>query len=78
MGFMNTETVVTLPADIKAALDRRAPNPPERSALVTAALRAYLAWPRPGEDAADLAVINAHAAELNAEAEDALSYQVPL
>jgi hypothetical protein len=32
----------------------------------------------PGEDAADLAIINANAAELNAEAEDALSYQVPL
>lgn len=75
---MDTETVVTLPADIKAALDHRAPTPPERSALVTAALRAYFAWPRPGEDAADLALINTHAAELNAEAEDALSYQVPL
>jgi hypothetical protein len=33
---------------------------------------------RPDEDAADLAIINANAAELNAEAEDALSYQVPL
>ena len=33
---------------------------------------------RPGEDAPDLAIINAHADELNAEAEDALSYQVPL
>ena len=32
----------------------------------------------PDEDAADLAIINANAAELNAEAEDALSYQVPL
>jgi hypothetical protein len=41
-------------------------------------LRAYFAWPRPGEDASDLTVINAHAEELNAEAEDALSYQVPL
>jgi len=57
---------------------RRAPNPPERDALVAAALRAYFAWPRPGEDAADLAVINIHADELNAEAEDALSYQVAL
>jgi metal-responsive CopG/Arc/MetJ family transcriptional regulator len=71
------ETLVTLPDDLKADLDRRAPNPPERDELVAAALRAYLAWPRRGEDAADLAIINAHAAELNAEAEDALSYQVP-
>lgn len=32
----------------------------------------------PDEDAADLAIINDNAAELNAEAEDALSYQAPL
>jgi metal-responsive CopG/Arc/MetJ family transcriptional regulator len=69
--------LVTLPDDLGADLDRRAPNPPERDELVAAALRAYLAWPRRGEDAADLAIIHAHAAELNAEAEDALSYQVP-
>lgn len=50
----------------------------ERRERVAAALRAYFAWPRPGEDASDLTVINAHAEELNAEAQDALSYQVPL
>jgi hypothetical protein len=38
----------------------------------------HLAWPLPGQDAADLLVINAHADELNTEAEDALTYQVPL
>ena len=75
---MNIETLVALPEDIKAALDRRAPSPPERNELVAAALRAYFAWPRAGEDASDLMVINAHAVGLNAEAEDALSYQVPL
>jgi hypothetical protein len=41
-------------------------------------VQAHFAWPRPNEDASDLAVINAHAEGLNAEAEDALSYQVPL
>ena len=75
---MNIETLVALPEDLKAALDRRAPSPRERNELVAAALRAYFAWPRPGEDASDLTVINAHAEELNAEAEDAISYQVPL
>ena len=69
---------VALPEDLKAALDRRAPSLPERNELVAAALRAYFAWPRPGEDASDLAVINANAKDLNAEAQDALSYQVPL
>jgi metal-responsive CopG/Arc/MetJ family transcriptional regulator len=72
------ETVVALPDDLRAALDRRAPQSPERDEIVVAALRAYLSPPRAGEDAADLAAINAHAADLNSEAEDALSYQVPL
>lgn len=72
------ETLLLLPEDVREALDQRAPNPLDRDELVAAAVRAYLAWPQPGEDAADLAIINAHAAELNAEAEDALAYQVPL
>ena len=75
---MTIDTIVALPDDLKAVLDRRAPSPPERNELVVAALRAYFAWPRAGEDASDLATINAHADELNAEAEDALPYQVPL
>jgi hypothetical protein len=75
---MRTKTIVALPDELKAALDRRAPNSPERDELIAAVLRAYFAWPRPGEDAADLPLINAHAAELNAEAKDALSYKFPL
>lgn len=75
---MSTNTVIAIPDDLKAVLDRRAPNASDRNELVAAALRAYFAWPRPQEDASDLAVINAHADALNAEAEDALSYQVPL
>lgn len=70
--------VVALPDDLRAALDRRAADVAERDDLVVAALRAFFAWPRPVEDAQDLAIINAHADELNAEAEDALSYQIPL
>ncbi len=72
------DTVVALPEDLRATLDRRASCVAERDAIVAAALRAYLAWPRLDEDAADLAIINAHALELNAEAIDALSYQIPL
>jgi hypothetical protein len=75
---MNIETLVALPEDLKAALDRRAHSPSERDELVAAALRAYFAWPHAGEDASDLTVINAHAEELNTEAQYALSYQVPL
>ena len=64
---MSIETVVALPDDLKAVLHRRAPSPPERDELIAAALRAYFAWPVPGEDASDLAIINAHAAELKPE-----------
>jgi hypothetical protein len=74
----NVETVVVLPEYLRDALDRRAPSSAERSRLVAAALRAYFAWPQPGEDAADLDITNPHVDELNAEAQDALSYQVPL
>jgi metal-responsive CopG/Arc/MetJ family transcriptional regulator len=73
-----TQIVLSLPDDVAEALDRRAPSPSDRDHLVAEAIRAYLAWPRAGEDASDLAIINTNAAELNAEAEDALSYQVPL
>jgi hypothetical protein len=72
------ETLVALPDDLKTLLDRRAPSASERDELVATALRAYFAWPRAGEDAGDLAILNANAAELNAEAEDALAYQVPI
>ena len=72
---MGESTTVSLPEDVKEVLDRHATDAADRDALVAAALRAYFAWPRPGEDAGDLALINAHARELNEEAEDSLSYQ---
>ncbi len=75
---MSAQTTIILPDDLKAVLDHRAPNPPERDEIIAAALRAYFAWPRRGEDASDLESINAHAEALNAEAEDALGYQIPL
>jgi metal-responsive CopG/Arc/MetJ family transcriptional regulator len=73
---MKVDTTVTLSEDLVAALDRRTRDAQDRSALVEAALRAYLARPRQGEDAADLEIINSHAAELNEEAADVLEYQV--
>jgi metal-responsive CopG/Arc/MetJ family transcriptional regulator len=70
------ETTVALSEDVVAALDRRTEDPRDRSAIVEAALWAYLERPRRGEDASDLEIINAHAAELNEEAADVLEYQV--
>jgi hypothetical protein len=52
------------------------PDPGPRSELVEAALRIYLLRLRRRDASHDLETINAHAAELNAEAEDVLSYQV--
>ncbi len=73
---MKRETTVALSEDLVAALDSRSDGPLDRSAIVEAALRAYLMWPRRGEDAGDLEIINAHSAELNEEAADVLEYQV--
>lgn len=73
---MKVETTIVLPEDLMLALDRRTHDAQDRSAIVEAALRAYLAQPRRGEDAGDLEIINSHAAELNEEAADVLEYQV--
>jgi metal-responsive CopG/Arc/MetJ family transcriptional regulator len=73
---MKIDTTVALSEEILAALNRRAPDAQHRSEIVEAALRAYLLRLRRRGAFTDLAVINANAAELNAEAEDVLSYQV--
>ena len=73
---MKVDTTVALSEDLVAALDSRTQDAQVRSTIVEAALRAYLARPRKGEDAGDLEIINAHAEELNEEADDVLAYQV--
>jgi metal-responsive CopG/Arc/MetJ family transcriptional regulator len=73
---MKIETTVALSEDLVAALNSQTRDPEDRSAIVEAALRAYLIWPRPGEDAGDLEIINSHSSELNEEAADVLAYQV--
>jgi metal-responsive CopG/Arc/MetJ family transcriptional regulator len=73
---MKVETTVALSEDLVAALESRAQDPRDLSNIIEAALRAYLARPRRGDDAGDLEIINAHSAELNEEASDVLEYQV--
>lgn len=73
---MKVETTVALSEDLVAALERRAQGSPDLSTIIEAALRAYLARPRRGDDAGDLEIINANSAELNKEAADVLEYQV--
>ena len=73
---MKVETTVALSEDLMEALESRVQDPRDLSAIIEAALRAYLARPTRGADAGDLEIINAHSAELNEEASDVLEYQV--
>jgi metal-responsive CopG/Arc/MetJ family transcriptional regulator len=73
---MKVETTVTLSEELLAALVDRAPDATLRSDLIEVAVRTYLVRLRKRDSSNDLEIINAHAAELNAEAEDVLSYQV--
>ena len=73
---MKVETTVLLSEELLTALGTQAPDPQDRSELVEAALREYLPQLRKRDPSRDLEIINAHAAELNQEAEDVLSYQV--
>jgi hypothetical protein len=73
---MKVETTVFLSEDLVTALGTQAPDPQVRSELVEAALREYLPRLPKRDPSRDLEIINAHAAELNQEAEDVLSYQV--
>jgi metal-responsive CopG/Arc/MetJ family transcriptional regulator len=72
---MKIDTTLSLSEELLAALKTQAPDPEHRSELVEAALRAYLLRLRQRDASRDLEIINAHAAELNLEAEDVLSYQ---
>lgn len=72
---MKVETTIALSEELLAALSSHASDPQRRSGLVQAALRAYLLRLRRRDASDDLGIINAHADELNAEAEDVLSYQ---
>ena len=67
------KTSVSLPDDVADELSRKAPDFPGRSKLVTKALRAYFKGGRKGSE--DLAIIDAHAKELNAEAQEVLEFQ---
>jgi metal-responsive CopG/Arc/MetJ family transcriptional regulator len=73
---MKVETTVTLSEELLAALVDRAPDATLRSDLIEVAVRTYLVRLRKRDSSNDLEIINANAAELNAEAEDVLSYQV--
>jgi metal-responsive CopG/Arc/MetJ family transcriptional regulator len=70
---MTIQTQFFLPDEIVNELERRVPQPENRSTLIAEALRYFFATHK---EPNELELINQHAAELNQEAEDVLSYQV--
>lgn len=68
-----TRTSVSLPDDVAAELRRLGPDLPGRSRIVARALRDYFRKDSERDD--DLTILNAHADELNDEAQDVLEFQ---
>jgi metal-responsive CopG/Arc/MetJ family transcriptional regulator len=79
IGSMKVKTSVTLSADIARQIDRVTRKGESRSQTIERFLREGLEKRKRAEaDRRELAAINEHAEELNAEAEDVLTYQVKL
>jgi metal-responsive CopG/Arc/MetJ family transcriptional regulator len=73
---MKEKTSVTLSRDVLTEIDRAAGSRQSRSAFIEAILADYLRKrAREKRDARDIEIINRHADELNAEAQDVLRYQ---
>ena len=75
---MKEKTSVTLSPEVLTGIDRLAGSKRSRSAFIEDVLRQYLQERvKAARDARDIDLINRHADELNAEAEDVLRYQAP-
>jgi metal-responsive CopG/Arc/MetJ family transcriptional regulator len=76
---MKVNTPLTLSDDLLQEIDRRSTEFRSRSEFLELAARSFLQHlARTELEQRDLSIINRRAEALNAEAEDALSYQVPL
>jgi len=74
---MKSKTSITLSPDLLEDLDRLIGGSGNRSRVIETAVREYIKHHiRDARDRRDLELINKHAASLNKEAEDALSYQI--
>ena len=73
---MKEKTSITLSKEVLANIDRMAGSRRSRSAFIEDILNRYLIeQAKAARDARELELINRHADELNAEAEDVLRYQ---
>ena len=76
---MKVKTSVTLSDEILEAIDLHIGEYRSRSEFLETAARKFIAQlARKEAELRDLEIINRHADSLNAEAEDVLTYQVPL
>jgi metal-responsive CopG/Arc/MetJ family transcriptional regulator len=76
---MKTKTSITLSAEILRAIDLHMDQFRSRSEFLETAARQFIVQlARKKAEQRDLSIINSSADSLNAEAEDVLSYQVPL
>jgi metal-responsive CopG/Arc/MetJ family transcriptional regulator len=76
---MKVKTSITLSEDVNKRLDRATRRGENRSQAIERLLRERLqAEARKATDSRDRALIDEHAAELNTEAEDVLTYQAEL
>ena len=74
---MKIKTSITLSDDLLTMIDEMAVEYKNRSEFIELTMRKALArMARAKEDARDVIIINRHSDELNAEIEDALSYQI--
>ena len=73
---MKVKTSLTLSEDLVASIDKLAGTKLSRSAYIEQVLREFLERrARARKEAREVAAINRHAAQLNAEMSDALSFQ---
>ena len=78
-GSMKVKISITLSEDLLRAIDHQQAGYNNRSEFIEAAARSFLVrLARKNTEQRDLDIINRHADELNAEAEDVLTYQVYL
>jgi len=76
---MKVKTSITLPHELIQKIDALSGSYGNRSSLIEKAVRELIAAEEKRQrNAEDLAILNQNAETLNNEAEDVLSYQVPL
>ena len=76
---MKVKTSITLSKDIIQQIDKISWQYGNRSLLIEKAIRDFLAGESKRKmDLRDIEIINQHSDKLNEEAEDVLSYQVPV